>query len=125
MSAQNAHMIINAESQANDIERDFTDHFPYLRLKFIKTDTLKRINAINKGIANKPSCIQEGNCNGACSQKLIIVETMTVAELETAFNHYFGAQVEVLRKSGNVWLKINFTNNWTLQQQNQMGEQIS
>jgi len=36
-----------------------------------------------------------------------------------------GLFAEVFRKSGNVWIETSLTNDWTLQQQNLEGEEIS
>jgi hypothetical protein len=120
MSGQTTNMTIYAESRVNDIERDFTAHFPYLRLKFLNTGVEKNISIYT---AKATSAAVKNN--NETPENIIINESMTVSELETAFHNYFGIQIEVSRKSGNVWLKTNFTNNWTLQQQNKMGEQIS
>jgi hypothetical protein len=123
MNLQATNMIIHAESRVNDIERDFTVHFPYLRLKFLNTGAEKKVNTINTYTVKTPPAFEMNNSGEP--KKIIIYETMTVSELETAFYNLFGVQIEVLRKSGNVWLETNYTNNWTLQQQNKMGEQIS
>ena len=44
---------------------------------------------------------------------------MKVAELENDFSGQFGLQVQVFRKSGEVWLQTTKTDNWTLIEQNQ------
>lgn len=49
---------------------------------------------------------------------------ITVAELENSFAG-FGLRTEVFRKSGNVWVPTLLTDNWTLQQQNNAGEEIT
>jgi hypothetical protein len=37
----------------------------------------------------------------------------------------FGVPVQILRKSGKIWLETTMTDHWTLLQQNQHGEEIS
>jgi len=49
---------------------------------------------------------------------------ITVAELGNSFAG-FGLRTEVFRKSGNVWVATLLTNSWTLQQQNNAGEEIT
>ena len=53
-----------------------------------------------------------------------INDDVTVEELENKFAS-IGLIAEVLRRSGNVWIETSLTNNWTLQQQNMEGEEIS
>lgn len=116
-----ADMTISFKSQVSDVQRDFTRKFPYLRLKFIKPNEDKIAKSSNLTISAISVPIkQQDDAN-----IILINEAMTVAELETAFHDHFGLEVAVLRKSGNVWLETNFTDSWTLQQQNNMGEMIS
>lgn len=116
-----ADMTISFKSQVSDVQRDFTRKFPYLRLKFIKSDEDKIAKSSNLTISAISVPIkQQDDAN-----TILINAAMTVAELENAFLDHFGLEVAVLRKSGNVWLETNFTDSWTLQQQNNMGEMIS
>ncbi|CAN5812043.1 hypothetical protein BH10BAC2_BH10BAC2_20020 [soil metagenome] len=114
-------MTVGAESQVSEVQKVFTRHFPYLRLKFIKADEDKVARMPDLRIAS----ISKQPKQNDNADKIMINALMTVAELETAFYDHFGLQVAVLRKSGNVWLETNFTDSWTLQQQNNMGELIS
>ncbi|MEP6845392.1 MAG: hypothetical protein ABI861_05290 [Panacibacter sp.] len=116
-------MTIDPGSHVSDVQRNFTAHFPYLRLKFLKTASEKKSNSTDSTLADAGLTLTAKIVDH--NKKVLINETMTVAELTSAFNDYFGVQIEVLRKSGNVWLETNLTNNWTLQQQNKMGESIS
>ena len=55
----------------------------------------------------------------------IIDENLTVAEMEMGFKKQFGVNMQVYRKSGNVWIETTLTDKWTLKKQNQEGEQMS
>jgi hypothetical protein len=46
----------------------------------------------------------------------------TATELERDFKHIFGLSVQVLRKSGDLWLETTKTDNWTLEQLNEEGK---
>ena len=50
---------------------------------------------------------------------------MKVNKLENIFKDQFNLAVQVFRKSGNLWLETTMTDNWTLQQQNNHGREIS
>lgn len=112
---------VHAKSRVIEVQKDFTLHFPYLRLRFIKAYEDKIINAPGLNIASISAQLKYNDDGDA----ILISALMSVAELETAFYEHFGLHVAVLRKSGNVWLETNFTDSWTLQQQNNMGESIS
>ncbi len=56
---------------------------------------------------------------------LCIRGDMTVAELERALNSRFGVQVRIMRWTGYTWYDTDNTRHWTLNRQNQKGEQIS
>jgi hypothetical protein len=50
---------------------------------------------------------------------------MKVKDLEKIFKDQFSLAMQVFRKSGNLWLETTMTDNWTLQQQNEHGREIS
>jgi hypothetical protein len=52
-------------------------------------------------------------------------DNMTVSNLEDTFSDRFGLQVQVFRKSGNLWLETTKTDAWTLKVQNDHGREIS
>ena len=54
-----------------------------------------------------------------------VVEEMKVKDLERIFKDQFSLAMQVFRKSGNLWLETTMTDNWTLQQQNDHGREIS
>ena len=53
---------------------------------------------------------------------LTIKPDLTVSQLEQNFKNIYGIGIQVLRKSGNVWLETSFTDGWTLKEQNHQGE---
>lgn len=51
-----------------------------------------------------------------------ISHSRTAQELEYDFRHNYGLNVQVLRKSGDLWLETTKTDNWTLGQLNDEGK---
>jgi len=51
--------------------------------------------------------------------------TMKVNELEKLLKDEFSLAAQVFRKSGNIWLETTITDNWTLNQQNSHGKELS
>ena len=114
---------VNSGSSIRELQNSFNNFFPYLRLEFLKyKNESGSNNHYNKLTADlKVSHVKPG----LSSSELMIKDSMTVEELEKAFRELFGLNVEVLRKSGNIWLETNFTHDWTLHHQNEMGRAIS
>jgi hypothetical protein len=46
---------------------------------------------------------------------------MTVGAFERAFFEQYGVNVQVFRKSGNLWIQTTATDGWTLAEQNRKG----
>lgn len=57
--------------------------------------------------------------------KVEILANMTVNELEQLFKTKFGLNIQIFRKSGNSWLETTVTDNWTLEKQNEEGEELN
>ena len=77
----------------------------------------KEIIPHNKKIGNEQKTVADG--------EIVINEEMRVKELENMFQQKFAISAQVFRKSGNLWLETTMTDNWTLQQQNNHGREIS
>jgi len=113
-------LFIKKESKVGDVCKFFTEHYPFLKIELYKktwADSFKKetlpVNLPLGMIINK-------NVKTAID----INNTTTVAEIENSFS-LIGLKAEIFRKSGNVWVETSLTNNWTLQQQNCEGEEIS
>lgn len=48
-----------------------------------------------------------------------------VSTLESNFHDTFGLNVQVFRKSANLWLQTTVTDEWTLSQQNETAKEFS
>lgn len=50
-----------------------------------------------------------------------VTKDMTVRDFEQQVYERFGLNVQVFRKSGNLWMQTTSTDDWTLQEQNRKG----
>lgn len=116
-------LFIDKESRAEDLKKIFTTYYP-----FLKIELYKKPFANNSIIAKKeplPPMVRLNEFIHPSNEVVIdMSRNITVAELESQFNN-IGLVAEVFRKSGNVWIASSLTDNWTLQQQNAEGEEIS
>ena len=107
-----------------DIQKEFNKMFPFLKIEFFNNRSFSRsgfsaqqIISQTRKIGDSQLAIPDGNIE--------IAELMKVNELENIFKDQFSLAVQVFRKSGNIWLETTMTDNWTLQQQNNHGKEIS
>lgn len=104
-----------------EIQEDFNKAFPFLKIDFYENRT--RNNSKIHEHLNKENPLKRA---GITQEGTIqINDTMTVGELERSFMDAFGANVQVSRRSGSIWLETTMTDNWTLLQQNEHGRELS
>jgi hypothetical protein len=117
------HLVISKEKTIQDIQEDFSEHFPFLKLEFYKLQTGDSGLSVKKHLPQ--SCTLRSAGLKPEGDVLDISNTMTVNELEHLFLKRFGLDVQVSRKSGVLWLETTMTDNWTLQKQNEHGREVS
>ena len=107
-----------------DIQKEFNEAFPFLKIEFFNTRSFSRSDFMahqiipsNRKVGNGQLAIKDGDIG--------ITGDMKVKELEKIFKDQFSLAVQVFRKSGNLWLETTMTDEWTLQQQNDHGREIS
>jgi len=118
------HLHIAPNRLISDIQKDFNEVFSFLKIEFFKTRSFSRSDFMAQQII--PSQRKIGDGQLAISDGVIeIAEKMKVKELEKIFKDQFNLAMQVFRKSGNIWLETTMTDDWTLQQQNDHGREIS
>ena len=119
MESPGKEILINNNTLWVDIQSLFSVHYPFLKIEVIDHEkSMARTWRIDHEL-----CIKElGNITDAC--KIDISNNMSVSEVAADFKNKLGLNIEVLRKSGNVWNAISITGNWTLENQNAAGEFI-
>jgi hypothetical protein len=112
-------LFLEKESIAEEVKKVFTTYYPYLRLELYKKPA-------NKNYASTKKELLPLNKFTHLSDRIVIdiSNDVTVAGLENQFEN-INLIAEVFRKSGNVSVETSLTSNWTLQQQNAEGEEIS
>jgi hypothetical protein len=108
-------IVVDKEMTVNQLARAFNEVYPFLKIEVyhrgneVGADCFHTLGEISK--MKKPSV-------------LIITPTMSIEQIERFFWEELGLQVAVFRKVGNSWINTSFTNDWTLERQNQMGKNI-
>jgi hypothetical protein len=117
-------LIINDQRKLEEIQKDFSIHFPFLQVAFFKAPHKIGEGTAKKLLYNKSMLVKDCRMkhhNGSID----LTEQMTVSELEYLFQHDFGLPAQVFRRAGNVWLETSATDNWSLRQQNEEGAELS
>lgn len=117
-------VIIKNDKKISEIQKEFNDLFPYLKLEFFSKPHRSGGHSNLKFILNNSKTI--GECRTIQGDNEILISpSMTVNALEQDLGASFGIGVQVFRQSGKVWLETTFTDGWTLEMQNSQGEDLS
>ena len=116
-------LFIENGTLTEDLRKIFTNCYPFLKIELYKKQFANGLSTIKKAPL-APALNLAKFINAAKKITIDINKNVTVAELENQFED-IGLMAEVFRKSGNMWIETTLTNNWTLQQQNTEGEEIS
>lgn len=108
-----------------EVQDDFNSMYPFLKIEFFtKEHGYRQASPARLLIpAHKKLC--DASKTSIDKSELSIKDDMTVSELEHRMREDYGLNIQVFRKSGNLWLETTMTDNWTLKQQNDHGTEIS
>lgn len=116
---------INGERLIKDIQLDFSMVYPYLKLEFFRKNSLHKDRALKQNQIKHDQKLLLAKGLGIHKGDLLITDSMSVADLEKAFEDKFGLLTQVFRRSGNIWLETTITDGWSLKQQNDLGREIT
>ncbi|MBK8044316.1 MAG: hypothetical protein KBG02_04875 [Haliscomenobacter sp.] len=113
-------MIINDQKTLREIQRAFNQLFNALKIEFFTghheagqgSPMATRLDG-EQPIGRVRTTHTEGDFR--------VHENMTVREFEQAFYDTYGLNVQVFRRSGNIWIQTTATDSWTLAEQNRKG----
>ena len=115
---------IRDKGKIQDIQREFNDMFPYLKVEFFSRPHKSEGASARRYMLSPLKTLKE--CRTVNKEGVInITPEMTVSNLEQRFQHLYGLSVQVFRQSGKVWLETTVTDGWTLDQQNKEGKELS
>jgi hypothetical protein len=115
---------INESKSIGSIQEEFSRLFPYLKLEFFfghhELGGGHRANMVY----NDATPIGEVGCVEG-EQSFEITPKMTVEALEHALSQKFKVAAEVYRLSEGYWMDTSETDWWTLEEQNNRGEEAA
>ena len=112
-------MLISDEKKLKDIQREFHEKFPFLKLEFYSEEHGVGEGSGKKTLINPEKTIGEVRKVHTAGD-LSINGHIKVKNLEEKFHEIYGLNVQVFRKSsGEIWLQTISTDDWTLSAQNE------
>lgn len=108
----------------SEVQKEFSTSFPFLKIEFFQGRNNRQSITPSQKILPNNKKISEV-LPTVTSGELPVYENMKVKDLESIFKDQFSLSVQVFRKSGTLWLETTMTDEWSLQQQNNHGREIS
>lgn len=121
---------ITRQDLIKGVQAEFNETYPFLKIVFTKGrgNPHEEKPPIANGMSATGNGIEKDIL--ASARKLLweqfsLSDDMKVSELEILLQYQFGLPVQILRKSGNLWMETRASGDWTLRQQNNHGEEIA
>lgn len=115
---------ISEDATIASIQNDFRDVYPSLALEFYRQP--HESGEASPAFEKLPPETAIDDIRIMHSFGWINIDSSrTAAALEYDFRHNMGLNVQILRRSGDLWLETTQTDKWTLDQLNEAGNQSS
>src|SRR5215471_17977710 len=116
---------IYGERMIKEVQRDFSLAYPFLKLEFFKNGLIRRERyAVHTRLPENVK-VKEAWFRKKEESVLELNNSMTVLQLENALMDRYSLSAQVYRRAGNLWLETTLTDNWSLKQQNDHGQELS
>ena len=113
-------MKISENKTIKSLKDEFQKRYPGLKMEFFKSPHDNHQGSTNRDMYSDEILIKEiYNLNK--QSEFTIEDKMKVSELEAGLKQLFDLNVQVYRKSKDIWLQTTSTDDWTLETQNQKG----
>jgi hypothetical protein len=114
---------INNQLTIGALQKEFTSLFPYLRLAIYRPVWNQSLLHLMDEL---PQDIQLEDFQKSRNEiKFSIAPSDKVVDVEQKFKECYKLEVQVMRHSGNAWLITNSTDNYTLEEQNDLGREMA
>ncbi len=113
-------MKISPDLTVNSLINDFSELFPGLKIELYTEGHKQGENSSPSSMIDHSMKLKEINENMKAGE-LQVLPDMTVADFENNFHDAFGINIQVFRRSNDLWLQTSATDSWTLEVQNPKG----
>ena len=116
-------LLINDDRSLKDLKTEFNTHFPHLKIEFFSL-THDKDQASPRTAIFEDSLLLKDIRKVHNEGELSVDGHLKTATFEQNFHDKFGINVQVYRKSGNLWLQTITTDDWTLADQERKGVEM-
>ena len=114
-------MLITNSKTLKELKKEFSKKFPYLKIEFYKGTHEDGQASHVKEQLEEHLLINEVRTSHA-EGDFRINGNLKVSTFESRIWDQYGLNVQVFRRSGNLWLQTTTTDHWTLTEQNGKGQ---
>ena len=115
---------VNGALSLIEAQSAFNEFFPFLKIDFYtKASDIKNGFKL-KVVENLNSDFNRFTKKSNSPAELIITPDLSVSDLDKMFFENFGLNIQIHRNSGRLWLQINATDSWSLEEQNKQGRDL-
>jgi hypothetical protein len=111
-------ILINDHQLISEIQEEFNQAFPFLRLEFLLSPGDKEKGIEKKRLMDVNASLSEYRSQHKGGEDIVISKRQKVSELKKLFQKVYGLIVRVFRKIGDIWLETTSTGDWTFEKQN-------
>ncbi len=105
------------------VQTAFNKAYPFLKIEFSKKGGGPP--GVQQATGSEEEEIILAMANKLLWEEFGVSDEMKVSELEILLQYQFSLPVQILRKSANLWMDTRSSRDWTLQQHNSHGEDLS
>ena len=123
-SATTMELNIAPDKTIKELQERFHGFFPYLKIEFFRKPHVDGVASPKSDLVS-PNILL-GNLSSRITKGTISLSPhISVTTLEKTFRQEYGLNVQVFRSSNNLWIETSLTDHWSLERQNNEGEEIS
>ena len=113
-------MYITDTKTLREVKMEFQDKFPFLKIEFYRGTHAEGQGSLEKDHLDETMTIGQARKIHKDGE-MGIHGNLKVSSLEQTFQEDYGLNVQVFRRSGELWLQTTSTDEWTLSEQNEKG----
>lgn len=104
-----------------EFQQTFNEIFPYLKIIFIRPGNNSKRSL--KHELSPTTLFKDLNLKRAVS--FFVDKNGSIRDFENYTREQLGAEVQIFRKAGSHWLDTLYTNDWSIEKQNEVGRELS
>lgn len=115
---------LNKHLTIAQVQEQFSAEFPKLKIEFFKKGHQEGDGSLLNDMLDPETRLGD-IMTPAVDSHFDYDQTISVGDLEQTFHDMFGLNIQVFRLSGNTWIQTTLTDDWTLEEEEELAEEMS